>query len=134
GRFAVDASPIFVPQEDAADVEGTEAYNGLEVSQQEKAELSQVLESFLKTYYGGSDQEVSYYVSEDSSIKHGLKADFTFTSLKRMTAYTEDTGKYLVNAVVSVNDNGQEIEQNMYIYLSKAGDKIYIEQITTRVR
>lgn len=134
-KYAVDAAPIFIPEEDVADVEGAKAYTGTEVSQQEKQELRQVLESFLTTYYEGNDQEVSYYISTDSPIKHGLNGAFTFGGLKRMSAYNlEESGKYLVNTTVSVTDNGQEIVQDMYIYLSEEGDKIYINQITTRVK
>jgi hypothetical protein len=135
GKYAVDAAPIFIPKEDAADVEGAETYTGTEVSQAEKQELRQVLESFLATYYEGSDQEVFYYISKDSPIKHGLNGAFAFSGIKRMSAYElSEEGKYLVDTAVAVLDNGQEIEQNMYIYLSKEGDKIYINQITTRVK
>lgn len=135
GKYAVDAAPIFIPQEDAADVEGAQAYSGTEVSQAEKQELRKVLESFLVTYYEGNDQEVSYYISKDSPIKHGLNGSFAFGGVKRMSAYNlEQQGKYLVDTAVTVSDNGQEIEQHLYIYLSKEGDKIYIDEITARVK
>lgn len=135
GKYAVDAAPIFIPKEDAADVEGAEPYTGTEVSQEEKQKIRQALESFLATYYEGNDQEVSYYISKDSPIKHGLSGAFIFGSIKRMSAYElSEEGKYLVDTAVTVTDNGREIEQNMYIYLSKEGDKIYIDQITARVK
>jgi len=135
GKYAVDATPIFIPKEDAADVAGAEGYTGTEVSQEEKQELRQMLESFLKTYYEGSDQDVSYYVSKTSTIKHGLDGAVSYSGIKRMSAfYLDGEGKYLVNAAVSVLDNGQEIEQDMYLYLSKEGEKIYIDEITTRVK
>lgn len=135
GKYAVDAAPLFIPKEDAADVKGAESYTGTEASQEEKQELRQVLESFLKTYYEGSDQDVSYYVSRDSTVRHGLCGAFTYGGIKRMSAYDLDqNGKYLANVAVTVTDNGQEIEQDMYIYLSKEGGKIYIDEISTRVK
>lgn len=135
GRYAVDAAPIFIPEEDAAVVEGAEVYTGTEASQGEKQELRQVLESFLKTYYEGSDQDVSYYVSENSTVKHGLDGAFIYEGIKRMSAYSlEENGKSLANVAVTVNDNGMEIEQDMYIYLSKKDGKTYIDQIVTRVK
>ena len=135
GRYAIDAAPLFIPKEDAAVVEGAKVYTGTEASQVQKQELRQVLESFLKTYYEGSDQDVSYYVSENSTVKHGLDGAFTYGGIKRMSAYLlEENGKYLANVAVTVTDNGIEIEQDMYIYLSKESGKIYIDEISTRVK
>ena len=135
GKYAVDAMPIFIPNEDAADIEGAEGYGGTEVSQNEEKEIKQVLESFLKTYYEGSDQEVSYYVSDKSKIDHGLSGAFTFNGVKRISAYyLKGSNEYLVDAAVSVIDGGQEIEQDMYIYLTKGDSKYFINEITTRVK
>ena len=135
GKYAVDAMPMFIPDEEAADVLRAEGYGGTEVSQKEEKEIKEVLESFLKTYYEGTDQEVSYYLSARSKIDHGLRGAFSFCGVKRITAYyLEDSEEYLVDAAVSVSDNGQEIEQDIYFYLTKNKNKYYINEISTRVK
>jgi len=135
GKYAVDASPMLIPKEDAADIMQAEGYSGTEISSAEKDEIKQVLESFFKTYYEGSDQEVSYYVSDQSKIKHGLNGAVTFNKLNTISAYyLAESKEYLVSATLTVNDNGEEIRQNMYLYLIKGEDKYYINQISTRVK
>ena len=135
GRYAVDAFPMFIPDEDAADIMQAEGYSGTEVSQAEKEEIKKVLESFLKTYYEGNDQEVSYYVSDRSKIEHGLNGAVTFSKLNTISAYyLAESKEYLVNATLTVNDSGEEIRQSMYLYLTKGEKKYYVNKISTRIK
>ncbi|MDD4564944.1 MAG: conjugal transfer protein [Eubacteriales bacterium] len=138
GKYAVDAMPLFIPAEDAADIARATEYSGTGVSQKEEKEIKQILESFFKTYYEGSDQEVTYYLSDQSEIDHGLNGVVIFSGVKRISAYylegSDEYDEYLVNAVVSVADNGQAIDQEMYLYLTKTESKYYINEITTRIK
>ena len=136
GKYAVDAMPMLIPEDEAANISRSEGnITGSEVDQKEEREIKQVLESFFKTYYEGTDQEVAYYVSDHSKIKHSLQGTFTFEGVKRIEAYLlPDSEKYVVDAVISINDNGQGIEQEMYLYLTKGENKYFIEEISTRVK
>lgn len=132
-KYAVDAMPLLVPAEDAAEVARAPGYSGTEVSTKEKEEIKQMVESFFKTYCEGSDQEVSYYLTSDSEIKHGLNGAVAFSNLKWVTAYYLETeNEYLAGASITVKDNGQDISQEMYLTLIKQGSKYYIQKISAR--
>ena len=133
GKYAVDAMPLLIPGEDAADVSMAQGYSGTEVSMKEKEEIKQMLESFFKTYCEGSDQDVSYYLTADSEITHGLNGVVTFSNLKWVSAYyLEVENEYLANASIKINDNGREISQEMYLTLIKQANKYYIKTISVR--
>jgi len=133
GKYAVDAMPLLIPAEDSAVTARAPGYSGTEVSMKEKEEIKQMLESFLKTYCEGSDQEVSYYLTPDSEIRHGLNGVVTFHTLKWITAYyLEAENEYLANASITVKDNCQELSQEMYLTLIKEGSKYYIQNIAAR--
>lgn len=133
GKYAVDAMPLFIPPDDAAEIARTPGYSGTEVTLKEKEEMRQMLTSFFKTYCEGSDQEVSYYISPNSEIRHGLNGVVAFSSLKWLTVYyLEAENEYLANVSISVIDNGQELSQEMYLTLIKQGSKYFVDNITAR--
>lgn len=132
--YAVDSMPLLIPEAEAADVARAEGYSGTEVSQKEKEEIRQMLESFFRTYYEGTDQELAYYASAESTIKHGLLGAVSFSDIRLISAYyLEVENEYLVNTAIIVNDQGQELSQELYLTLTKEEKKYYIKEISTRI-
>ncbi|MCI9640147.1 MAG: conjugal transfer protein [Emergencia sp.] len=134
GQYAVDEYPQIVPNLEVADVgiaSGT--LNGTEVSNHEKDQITSVIESFCKVYYGGSDGELMYYVSEGSGITNTVDG-MEFGSIDSLRAvYIAETDSYVIDVRIKVANSGVHLSQHLYLTAEKDGDRFYVTKIDTRI-
>ncbi|MFV0518275.1 MAG: conjugal transfer protein, partial [Aminipila sp.] len=68
-NFAVTSLPSFIPQTNAASkVTAVDTYKGIQVDNAEVQKIKETLNSFLTVYFGGTANEISYYLTNDSEI------------------------------------------------------------------
>lgn len=133
GNYAIGSLPMIIPSNEKAEARSISGYAGTEVNKDYKDELKVVLESFFKTYYEGTESEISYYVSEGANIKNSLASAFIFEKINQISATTDEkTGEVLVETKISIIDHGQPIDQRLFLRVEEIKDKFYIKMISTR--
>lgn len=133
GRCAVYELPQIVPAADKAEVDVyAKEYTGTEVSDAAKKEIKPVLESFFATYYSGNENELSYYITEKFPYKHGLNGDIEFDEIDAFRVYFDSaSGEYSAMAALTISDGNLRLKQNIYLTLSNADGRYYIDNIST---
>lgn len=134
GRYAVDEYPQVVPGMAVADVEAASGMtDGTEVSNTEKDQITSVVESFCKVYYGGSDSELMYYVAEKSGITDNVD-NMEFEGVDTLRAvYVAGTDSYVIDLKIKVSNSGVALPQHLYLTAEKDGERFYVTKINTRI-
>lgn len=134
GRYAVDEYPQIMPDMEVADVGAASGtISGTEVSNSEKDQITSVVESFCKVYYGGSDNDLLYYVSEGSGITNTVDG-MEFERIDNLRAvYVAETDNYVIDVKIKVANSGVALPQHLYLTAERDGDRFYIKKIDTRI-
>lgn len=132
GSYIVDDLPIFIPAPSKADVQHQD-YNGKSVDDDTTDDIKAMVQNFLKTYCGGSDGEISYYMLNPSSTIKTLDTSFKFKSIDKVNSYSKEKNKFytVVDYTVIDEKSNQEIKQRIHINLVKK-DRYYIEDFDVR--
>lgn len=133
GRYAVTSLPAYIPQIEAAQIVGVDTYKGLKVESSEEKKIKETLNSFFSVYYGGTSNEISYYLTPDSNISESAQGMVEYQKLNYATVYRDEVNAdYLVEAELTVVDNGQGMQQRLFIRMQYAKKHYYIKSINTR--
>lgn len=132
--YAVDEYPQIVPGMETADVGAAGSLtDGTEVSNDENDQIMSVVESFCKVYYGGSDSELMYYVSEKSGIVNTVDG-MEFEEIDALRAsYVAASDVYVIDTRIKVANSGVILPQHLYLMAEKDGDRFYVTKISTRI-
>lgn len=135
GMYAVDEYPQIVPKAETADIAAAQtAIEGTEVSNAEKDAIEPIIESFLKTYYDGSENELMYFLTENSRVKKGIGGAVKFDEIDSFQAfYSASEGIYVIDVKIKVQNSGVLLPQHLYLQAKQEGDRYYIMDIRTRI-
>ena len=123
--------PQLIPQDETPDIYAYTAELSGSISESKKAEIEDVVDSFLKTYCSGNENELSYYVTENFPYSKGFNAVLEYGGLEKIrVGTTKDAEEYFVQADAILKDNVLQISQVYYIKLVQS-DRLYIDNIST---
>ena len=123
--------PQIIPQDDIPAVYAYTAELSGSISESKKKEIEEVVDSFLKTYCGGNENELSYYITDKFPYKKGLNGVLEYSGLEKIRiGTTEDSEQYFVQADTILRDDGIQIQQSYYIKMIQS-DRLYINDIST---
>ncbi len=132
-EYAVTSLPVYIPKTEAAKLTAVDTYKGLQVETSEVNKIKETLNSFLTVYYSGTTNEITYYLTADSDITAAASGMVEYQRLDYATVCQEEgTREYLVDAKYTVTDNGQVMQQRVFIRLQYAKKHYYIKSINTR--
>lgn len=136
GRYAIEDYPVFVALPEKANI-NLKSFTGYNAEVEETKEITEVLNSFFKTYYSGSPGEISYYMQDSKEVK-GLENSFLYNRMGNAEVFVENKDstdkKYIALVEVYITDpNSQkEIKQKYYINLTYDGQRYYIRDLNVR--
>ncbi len=135
GLYVVDEYPQIVPKAETADISASQiSIEGTEVSNAERDDLEPIVESFLKTYYGGSESELMYFLTQDSKVKRGIEGTVKFDAIDSFRAiYSTAEDVYVIDVKIKVQNSGVLLPQHLYLQAEQEGDRYYIMDIRTRI-
>ena len=123
--------PQLIPKDETPETYAYTAELGGSVSESKKEEIEDVVDSFLKTYCSGNENELHYYVTDDFPYSKGLNAILDYGGLEKIRiGASEDSSRYFVQADAVLQDEGLQISQTYYINIVQS-DRLYIEDIST---
>ncbi len=134
-RYVVEDLPVFVPRLEKAEVQYTR-HSGTAAGEEEAAAINEMLKNFFRTYYEGSDSELTYYMSDPGAGVKGMGGKFKFKGINEVLVYEDSSaGGYIALAEVLVADPNtlQEIRQGYHINIMKKDSRFYIAGFDTRM-
>jgi len=134
GKCAVVALPQFIPLTVTADIDAEiKVLPGKEVSRSVSNEMKTMMENFLKTYYSGNENELSYYITDDFPYTRGIEDTLQFDSLRTSKiTFDSEAGVYYAQINFTVLDEGRTLNQMAYLTMIKSGGRYYISDIEAR--
>lgn len=133
GNYAVTSMPMYVPVETAANISNVSTYSGTSVESAEKQSIKETLSSFFPVYFGGSANEISYYVTADSNIKKTAAGMVEFKNINSVVVVRDsETGDFLVDAELTVSDDGTDMKQRIFLRMIYEKKHYYVKEINTR--
>lgn len=133
GRYIIEDHPAVVPPPDKAEINPM-YFTGSGLDSSVVAEVTEVLESFFRTYYSGTPNEISYYMHQNQRVK-GLENRYKFKSLESVRAYEGSTkDEILVLVELLIQDAVSEInyKQGYHLTLIKENQRFYIKDFNVR--
>lgn len=133
GKYAVTSFPVYIPETRAGNIAAVDTYKGVQVDTKKVQEIKETLNSFLSVYFGGTANELSYYLTADSSLKDTASGVVEYQKLDYATVSQDgESQAYLVDAKFTVSDNGQIIQQRVFFRMEYMKNHYYIESMNTR--
>ncbi len=132
GKYIIEDYPSMLPRPEKADISlNFVTATGLDSTVTE--ELTEVIESFFRTYCSGSPNEISYYMHKNEKLK-GLENRYRFIRLEGIKAYEGNSKEeMLVLAEMLVEDSISQLQykQGYHLIIVKE-DRYYIKEFNVR--
>lgn len=132
-RYAVTSYPSYIPKVPTGKIKEVNSYAGNPVPSSQLQRIKDTLNSFFKAYYSGTKTEISYYLSGSNEVANGIGGKVEFDKIQYILVYKdESTGDYLADTSITVVDNGQQMQQRLFLRLQYSKNRYYIKNISTR--
>lgn len=134
-NYLVNDLPIFVP----APKKGEHINKGdigKEVTSEEKAAITSVIESFLAAYCAGNSVELTYFMADTKEKIDGLSKRYTYKRMLDGNKVMEiGSNRYFLSCQYEVIDgvNNQVFKQGMEFIVVSNNDRYLIEKFNTKL-